>query len=84
MAINMSGPTVIHDPDCINTNISFAVTWQDEDGTVLATDQVLYGVTPEYSGDTPTKDGYTFAGWTPTVVKVTEPATYTATYTETD
>ena len=42
----------------------YTVTFYNEDGTiVLGTDTVAYGVTAEYTGTTPTKDGYKFDGW---------------------
>ncbi len=68
---------------------TYPITWKNEDGTVLKVDDaVKFGSTPEYSGETPTKEGnaqftYTFAGWNPEVVAVTGEATYTATYTAT-
>ena len=63
------------------------VVWYDDDGTVLRRDEVDAGDMPSY-GATPTKAStaqydYTFAGWTPEIVEVTESASYTATYTET-
>ena len=69
----------------------YTVTWKNWDGTVLKTDQVKYGETPEYNGDTPTKKGdaqytYTFSGWDPQIdenTMVTEDVTYTAQFTET-
>ena len=67
---------------------SFTITWKNEDGTVLATDEVKYGQTPSYSGTTPEKAAteevfYTFKDWTPAVSSVKGDATYTATFTET-
>ena len=66
----------------------YTITWYDEDGTVLETDEnVLYGTMPSYDGETPVKEGnnelvYTFAGWAPEVDLVSGDAKYTATYTE--
>ena len=56
------------------------------DGTELESITMDKGQTPSYSGATPVREGdaeysYTFAGWTPEIVKVACSATYTATFT---
>ncbi|MCR4874790.1 MAG: InlB B-repeat-containing protein, partial [Clostridia bacterium] len=74
-------------PKTVNT---YTITWVDEDGTtILETDEdVEYGETPTYNGETPTKAStaqytYAFNGWTPEVSSVTGAQTYKAVYSET-
>ncbi len=66
----------------------YTITFNNWNGTTLATYEVEYGQTPEYAGEAPTKAAtaehtYTFIGWTPAIVAVTGEATYTATYSQT-
>ena len=66
---------------------SFIITWQNWDGTELKSDVLEEGTMPSYSGEEPTRDSdsqycYKFKGWTPEITKVTENATYVATFTE--
>ena len=56
----------------------YTITW-NVDG-VLTEELWTYGSTPTHT--TPTKPGYQFNSWTPTVVPVTGNATYTATWDE--
>ena len=68
----------------------FTVTWKNWDGTVLETDTVSYGATPEYnqsSFPTKAKDAqytYTFDNWdNDTKLPVTKDIVFTAKYTST-
>ena len=67
----------------INT---YTVTFVNDDGTVLKkVENVEYGTSISYSGDTPTKEGnvleyYEFAGWSPNVSTIVADTTYVATY----
>ena len=63
----------------------YTVTFLNYDLTVLQTSDVAYGSMPQYTAAEPQKDAtqaysYIFTGWTPEVVVVTEPATYTAVF----
>lgn len=65
---------------------AYLITWQDEDGTEVASRFVQYGESPVYQGEVLSKASteqynYTFSGWTPTPVAVTGEATYRAVYT---
>ncbi|MBQ3633395.1 MAG: InlB B-repeat-containing protein, partial [Paludibacteraceae bacterium] len=67
----------------------FSVTWQNWDGTEIETYEVRYGSQPKYLGSTPTREKtdyytYDFAGWTPALTTVTDDATYTAQFSQTD
>ncbi|MFI3229812.1 MAG: leucine-rich repeat protein, partial [Bacillota bacterium] len=67
---------------------SYTIKFIDGDGTTVQESAVAYGVTPNYTGSTPTKTAtaeytYTFSDWDKTIVSVTGTATYTATFTDT-
>jgi len=56
--------------------------------TTLQTSTVNHGVTPSYTGSTPTKSStaqysYSFSGWSPTIAAATKDQTYTAQFTST-
>lgn len=63
---------------------SYTITWIDGDGETLKTEELDYGLTPAYSGETPTKTAtaqytYTFnSKWYPAVTSVVDDQTYTA------
>lgn len=66
----------------------YLVTWLNWDGAVLDTDKVPEGTTPVYNGATPTRTMsvqyvYTFTGWSPTIVPITEDSEYTAQFSHT-
>ena len=68
---------------------AYTIQWLNEDGDVLKTESVNYGVVPTYTGETPTKAEdhaytYTFAGWDKEIAAVTGDETYTATFTKTE
>ncbi len=56
--------------------------------TTLQTSTVNHGVTPSYTGSTPTKSStaqysYTFSGWSPTIAAATQDQIYTAQFSST-
>jgi hypothetical protein len=52
----------------------YTITYLDEDGSVMKTEQLSYGAMPSYK---PKKDGYLIS-WSPELTTVTADATYTA------
>ena len=65
----------------------YTILFVNYDWIVLQSGNLVYGETPEYTWETPTKQWetwyvYTFLWWNPEIVKVTWDATYTATYEE--
>ncbi|MBT3320007.1 MAG: hypothetical protein HN389_09620, partial [Clostridia bacterium] len=69
------------------SGVAYIIRWEDWDGTLLEEDLVLYGVMPTFDSATPTRPDeddteFTFFEWSPEVVPVVGPATYTAQYTE--
>ncbi|MBQ6777305.1 MAG: hypothetical protein IJP52_03230, partial [Paludibacteraceae bacterium] len=63
----------------------YSIRFVDYDGTILQSDELLYGETPFYRGAEPTREEdseytYTFDGWTPKIAPVYEEVTYVATY----
>ena len=59
---------------------TFTIRFLNDDGSVLETKSVNYGETPTYTGTIPTKEGYTFNGWSPTLYPANKNQDYTATY----
>ena len=90
--INLNTPVYLDD-SAVNGSVTviaapvYTINFVNYDGSLLYTTTAAYGYTPEYVGDTPTREAdaqytYTFAGWTPTIGAADANATYTATYTE--
>lgn len=68
------------------TKVSYDITWNNDDGTLIDTTSVPYGEVPTHADASKAATAqytYNFAGWTPEIVAVTGTATYTATYTQT-
>ena len=62
------------------------ITWNNYDASTITTSKIPIGITPTYTGSTPTRPAdaqytYTFSGWTPDIVAATANKTYTAVYT---
>ena len=78
-----------YDGDYCLLYAAYDVTWENEDGTVLETDEnVPFGELPSYDGSTPEKKEtddctYTFEAWSPEISEVTGDITYVATFSET-
>lgn len=65
---------------------TYKITWKNGDA-ILDKTNVKRGETPEYIGETPTKDAtaeftYTFSGWTPEPAAATADTTYEANFTQ--
>lgn len=63
----------------------YKVTWKNWDGSVLRVDEVEYGRTPSYSGETPTKprtdtEAFDFVGWDKPQASVEGEQTYVAVF----
>ena len=64
--------------------VEYEITWIDGDENILKTENVAYGITPSYTGTTPTKTAtdqytYTFSNtWSPAIETVTKAQSYTA------
>lgn len=59
---------------------TYTITWEDYDGTTLATESVEEGQTPVYPSSDPTREGYTFTGWNPVPYAADKNQTYVAQY----
>ena len=64
----------------VSASTAHTVTFKNWDGTVLQESTCELGATPTYTGATPTRNGYTFAGWSPALGAITGDTTYTATF----
>ena len=75
---NEDDPSNPNDPE----DGKYTITWQDEDGNVIKTDEVEQGATPSFTGTTPVKTAtneytYEFAGWLPKIQPATKDICYT-------
>lgn len=71
------------------TKNKYTINFVDENGEVLQSSEIEYGKLPEYIGEKPHKPStetsrFIFTGWEPEITEVSENATYTATFLETE
>lgn len=68
-----------------NSSVAFPymylITFDPYNGDPIVTIRVPSGTTPSYPGGRPSKNGYTFNGWSPTIEPAAEDKTYTAQWT---
>ena len=88
IAADQTGPITLTAAWASETTLGYTITWKNGETTIETDEDVAYGTTPSYDGDTPTKAAtaqytYTFAGWDPEIAPVTADATYTAQFSET-
>ena len=57
-------------------NAESVISWTDDNGNLLDTAKISDNTMPEYDGDEPSKTGYNFIGWTPTIHTVSGDQTY--------
>ena len=62
----------------VEANSEHTVTFKNWDGSVLQEERLTFGSVPEYKGETPTREGYKFTGWTPEVGAISGDTVYTA------
>lgn len=74
--VNISNNTTIK----IRGNSVYAIRFLNYDNSVLETTNVLGGVTPTYTGDTPYRKGYNFTGWNPALYPANKDQDYVATF----
>ena len=65
----------------VNEPVTYSVTFKDYDGTVLKQQTGILAGSSAKAPATPTRTGYTFAGWDKSYSNVTEDLIVTATYT---
>ena len=67
----------------------YTIVWKNYDGTTLETDNnVEFGMIPTYDGANPARESneqytFTFSNWSPSVMSVTDNATYIAVFSQT-
>ena len=84
--VAVTGPGASYTAVFTSSPRTYTITWLDDDGTTLATEQVAYGTTPSRVGPTKPDNApyaFAFAGWTPTPAAVAGDSSYVATYTRT-
>ena len=87
MEVSVVNANVTYQAKYTATVNKYTITWKNEDGTVLKTQEVAYGTKPVYTGQQPSKEGtditeFVFDKWNPTVVPVNGDAVYTASFIE--
>ena len=55
--------TLTHDPYYLSLTANYTVTFDTDDGSAVTKQTVAYGKTAQEPTTTPTRSGYTFAGW---------------------
>ena len=80
----VSGSGTSSDPYVTEWYSTPTITWKLDEDTVIDTTKVPFDAVPTHAAPTKEPDEeytYTFAGWSPEPVAVTDDATYTATFT---